>query len=103
MKKTVAGGFVRRMDHVVWKIVDGKGILLNLEDGSYFDVDPVGLSVWQSCDGRYNPDQIAFQASRTFHADLGKVSKDVNGFIKQLKRRRLVEIVPTPNRALARP
>ena len=103
MKKTIAGGFVRRMDHVVWKIIEGKGILLNLEDGSYFDLDPVGMAVWQSCDGRSNADKIALQVSRKFQADLKKVGKDVNSFIKELKRRRLVEIVSTPNRALARP
>ncbi len=103
MKKTVVEGFARRMDHVVWKVVDGKGILLNLEDGSYFDVDSVGLSVWQLCDGRTTLNQIALRTSRTFQADPGRVSRDIQGFVSELKRRRLVEIVPTPNRAVVRP
>ena len=52
MKNKIKDGFVRRMDHVVWKVVEGRGILLNLEDGGYFDVDRVGLVVWQWCDGK---------------------------------------------------
>ena len=98
----MAEGFARRMDHVVWKMVDGKGILLNLEDGAYFDVDSVGLSVWQLCDGRTTLNQIALRTSRAFKTDLARVSKDIQGFVAELKRRRLVEIVPTPNRAVTR-
>ena len=103
MKKKVVEGFARRMDHVVWKTVEGKGILLNLEDGAYFDVDSVGLSVWQLCDGRTTLNQIVLRTSRTFKTDPERVSKDIQGFVSELKRRRLVEIVPTPNRAVARP
>ncbi len=90
------------MDHVVWKTVEGKGILLNLEDGAYFDVDSVGLSVWQLCDGRTALNQIVLRTSRTFKTDPGRVSRDVPKFISELKRRRLVEIVRTPTRAVAR-
>ena len=103
MKKKVVEGFARRMDHVVLKTVEGKGILLNLEDGAYFDVDSVGLSVWQLCDGRTTLNQIVLRTSRTFKTDPERVSKDIQGFVSELKRRRLVEIVPTPNRAVARP
>lgn len=103
MKKRLADGFVRRMDHVVWKVVEGKGILLNLDDGAYFDVDSVGLSVWQLCDGRTTLNQIALRTGRMFKTDLGLVSRDVHDFIRELKRRRLVEIVSTPTRAVVQP
>ena len=89
MRKKVAEGFARRMDHVVWKMVDGKGILLNLEDGAYFDVDSVGLSVWQLCDGRTTLNQIALRTSRTFKTDPGRVSRDIHGFVGGLKNLRL--------------
>ena len=103
MKKSVTNGFARRMDHVVWKMVDGKGILLNLENGAYFEVDPVGLTIWQMCDGRTKQNQITLRISKVFKADIGRVRKDVNRFMGELKRRRLVEVVSTAVRALAKP
>ena len=100
MKTNAAnGGFIRRMDHVVWKVVDGKGILLNLESGAYFDVDPVGLSIWLSCDGLAKLDEIALETSKKFNADLKRVASDTAEFISELKRAKLVEITPNPPRA----
>ena len=45
-------GYIRRKDHVVWKVLDGKALLLNLDSGDYFDVNPVGLILWRLCDGQ---------------------------------------------------
>ncbi len=95
----LAGGYIRRMDHVVWKVVDGKGILLNLENGAYFDVDPVGLSIWLSCDGVSKLDKIALEASKKFNADLKRVRSDAEEFIGELKRAKLIEITSAPSRA----
>ena len=103
MKKKVADGFVRRMDHVVWKVVEGKGILLNLENGAYFDVDPVGLEIWKLCDVRKNLNDIVLSISRAFKADLARVNQDVTRLIGELNRCRLAEIVSTPIRAVALP
>ena len=100
MKKKIENSFVRRKDHVVWKAVDRKGILLNLEDGSYFDVDCVGLAIWELCDGRKKPEEIALRVHRSFRADPVRVSKDVSRFIGELKRRRLLELVSRPTAAI---
>ncbi len=103
MKKTMTDGFVRRMDHVVWKVIDGKGVLLNLEDGAYFDVDPVGLVIWDLCDGRVTQNEIVASTSQTFRTDSERVSRDIPSFLKDLKRYRLVEITSAPTPALTRP
>ena len=102
MKEKVKEGFVRRMDHVVWKVIEGKGILLNLENGAYFDADPVGLAIWQLCDGRTTVSQISNSISLKFRMDPEKVRRDASKFISELKRQRLVEIISTPSRAVAR-
>lgn len=102
MKGKAKDGFVRRRDHVVWKVIEGKGILLNLEDGAYFDVDPVGLAIWQLCDGKTTLSQISNSINLKFQTDLEKIRRDVSQFTDELKRQRLVEIISTPNRAIAR-
>lgn len=97
-----ADGFVRRADHVVWKVVEGKGLLLNLEDGGYFDVDRVGLTVWQLCNGKKRPSEIALKISQRFKTDTKRADKDVKNFISDLKKRKLIEIMPKANPATIR-
>jgi hypothetical protein len=97
-----ADGFVRRADHVVWKVVEGKGLLLNLEDGGYFDVDHVGLTVWQFCDGKKRLSEIVVKISQKFRTDAKRADKDVKNFIGKLKKRSLIEIVSKANSATTR-
>ncbi len=89
--------YPRRLDHVVWKVIDGKGILLNLENGAYFEADPVGLSIWQKCDGQTTLEEIAQSVAEEFQAEVERVSRDLSDFFTQLRRRRLVEIFPAPH------
>ena len=102
MKNRIKDGYVRRMDHVVWKVIDGKGVLLNLEDGSYFDVDPVGLGIWELCNGRATLNEIMASTSQRFPANSERVSKDVPNFVKDLKAHGLVEVTSAPAPALTR-
>ncbi len=94
--------FVRRADYVVWKVVEGKGILLNLENGAYFNVDPVGLTIWRLCNGSRKISRIKTSVSEAFKADPRKVSKDVDHFINELKHKKLIETKLTPLRAITR-
>lgn len=80
----------RRSEQVVWKILDGKGILLNLQDGAYFEANPVGLAVWQQCDGLTDPAKIARGVSKKFRVGLDQATRDVAGFVRELLRRKLL-------------
>ena len=80
----------RREDHVIWKTVKGRGILINLEDGSYFEVDPVGLTIWKLCDGRTDLGSIAQAVAKEFKASLAQVTRDLPTFVLGLKRKNLL-------------
>lgn len=92
MKDLLTDGYVKRMDHVVWKVIEGKGILLNLENGSYFEVDPVGLAIWQRCDGKTTVSKIVKAIAGEFSADLNRVNRDLAEFVAELKRRKMADI-----------
>lgn len=103
LKRTGPSKYPRRGDHVVWKVIDGKGILLNLESGAYFEVDPVGLSIWHQCDGRTTMEGMAQAVASEFRARVERVQEDLPAFVAELKRRNLVEIAPTSTPAKNRP
>ena len=96
MKRLSLDQFVRRMDHVVWKVIDGKGVLLNLEDGAYFEVDPVGLAIWQQFGGDVTLAEIVQSIGKKFRADLKRVTRDMMAFVSELKRRKIVEVSEMP-------
>lgn len=93
--------FARRADHVVWKVLDGKGILLNLEDGAYFEVNPVGLTIWEGLDGRSTLGQLARRIEAGFKAPAARVDRELLEFVRELKRRKIVELSARPSRAAA--
>ncbi len=95
----MADGFVRRADHVVWKVVHGKALLLNLNSGAYFDISPVGLMLWKLCDGEKKNEKIILLASRRFKITPERIKKDAYCFINDLKRNKLVEVISKPTRA----
>ena len=91
------GEYPKRLEHVVWKVIEGKGILLNLESGAYFEVGPVGLSIWQKCDGRNSSRAIVRSVAREFGAGSERVQRDFLAFSVELRRRELLEFSPAPS------
>lgn len=97
-----ASRYPRRHDHVVWKVIEGKGILLNLEDGAYFEVDPTALAIWQRCDGRTPIEAVARGVAEAFDADARRVARDLAVFLQELARRKLLDLLTKPRPATTR-
>lgn len=95
----IDGQYPVRLDHVVWKVIDGKGILLNLESGAYFEANAVGLSIWEHCDGRTLLEPMAEAIAKKFRIGAGRVHRDIPPFIAELKRRGMITTRTAPARA----
>ena len=102
-RKPNGNQYLKRLDHVVWKVMESRGILLNLENGAYFEIGPVGLSIWHQCDGRRSSQAIVQSVAQEFRADVQRVRRDFTAFVAELRRRELVKASATPVAASARP
>lgn len=91
LKKNKAVQLPRRLKHVVWKTIQEKGILLNLESGSYFEVNPVGLAIWKKCDGKAQLEKIIEDIAGQFGSAPGQIRRDLTPFIAELQRNKLLE------------
>lgn len=89
--KRVPLSFLRRNPEVVWKEAGGKGILLDLRDGSYFEVGGIGLEVWKRCDGKASSRTLVKRVGGRYPVPSKRVERDLLGFLSDLKRRGLVE------------
>jgi len=70
--------------------------LLSLESGEYFEVNPIGLTIWQRCNGKETLLEIARLVAKRFRAAPGRVASDLKDFLVGLERQKLVEIAQRP-------
>ena len=92
MKKLQPEKIMRRADHVVWKVLDEKAILLNLESGAYFEINPIGLKIWKELDGHTSLGEIARSVSKEFVVEEKRAAADLGDFVDELKQRKMAEI-----------
>lgn len=82
---------VRIPKHVLFQELAGDTVLLNLETGTYFGLDPMGTRIWQLL--------AEGQALRTIHAaladeydvDAQQLEQDLLNFVRELSRHELIE------------
>lgn len=94
--KVVKAPYFRRMAHVVWKNIDGKAVLLDLNSGVYFEINGIGLVVLKLCDGKKTMEQMASRISATFKAPPDKAFRETKKFIENLQKQKLVEALRAP-------
>jgi hypothetical protein len=79
-----------RCEQVVWRVLDGKGILLLLDAGEYFELDPIGLAIWEACDGKTSTTRIAATVAKRFGADTARVERDLAELVAELRKSKLL-------------
>jgi len=84
---------MKRKDQVVWKALEEKGLLLDLNRGTCFEVNTLGLTLWKLLDGKKTAEKLILSASRGLAMPPERIRKDVCAFLNDLKRHKLVKIV----------
>lgn len=89
---------IRVGDDVVFHDLDGEVVLLNLETGVYFGLDPVGSRVWGLIDGRRTADDIVAALTTEYDVDASTCTADVASFLAALRDNGLVDRDGAPAR-----
>lgn len=82
---------LRRAGAIACERIEDGAVLLHCTRGDYYELDPVGLLLWDSLDGRRGPCELAELVSRRFDTEAGAALGDVVRFLKELERAGLVE------------
>ena len=80
-----------RSRQVRWQIVDEEGILVNLESGFYFSLNPVALFIWNLFDGEHTTAGILDGIVENFDVEREVAERDLEAFLTQLRAEGLVE------------
>jgi hypothetical protein len=92
----ISGKYVVRGRDVVHKVLDSRGVLLNLESGTYYTLNRTGTFVWSLMDGKRDVQGLVEALTEQFQVERGAASRDVEALISDLEREGLVELRDGP-------
>jgi len=69
-------------------------VLLDIEQGICFSLNPVGLRIWQMLKQRYSTDKIADLLEKEFHTPRPDLVADISDFLVQLEAKHLIRHSP---------
>ncbi|MBI4322790.1 MAG: PqqD family protein [Candidatus Omnitrophica bacterium] len=88
---------VRIPDGILFKDLAGETVLLNLNTGVYFGLDPVGTRIWQLLQDGQSLHQVLIRLREEFDADPARGEADLIRLITSLLEHGLLEPVASPH------
>ena len=83
---------VRIGEETVFRELAGEAILLQLEAGMYFGLDPVGTRLWQLIAERGSLREVFEHARQEFDVDDATLERDLLALVTQLADKKLVSV-----------
>ncbi len=93
MEKMPSDIKIRSRKDIVWKVMDGEGILLHLKSGDFFKLNDTGLKIWKLTNGQRTIGQISALLVRDSKFSPKTINQETEKFFRTLFRHNLVEKV----------
>ncbi len=81
----------RRNEQIIYRELDGTGVLIDPYRRTLVRLNPVGSKIWQLLDGSHSVAAINEELENEFEVDPEKLDKDVRAFLKGLFRREMIK------------
>lgn len=81
---------VRVGEDTVFRELSGEAVLLQLDAGMYFGLDPVGTRLWQLIAERGKLREVLVLAQTEFDVDAATLERDLLALVEQLVEKKLV-------------
>ena len=80
------------LDHQVSSQMGDETVILHLEDGVYYGLDPVGTSVWHLLQEPRAVAEIRDRIVEEYDVDAERCERDLDLFLRDLAARRLIDV-----------
>ncbi len=80
-----AGATPKRNERVAARVVEGKALIVVIDQKQLHTLNEVGTRVWELCDGR-SMDAIAEALVEEFEVDKQTALRDVESFVRELRQ-----------------
>lgn len=82
---------VFRKEGVLYKELEGEGILFNSQDKAIHVLNKTALAIWKLCDGRFDVQEIATEIATIFEGDASDILNDVRKCIVDFRKQQLLK------------
>lgn len=87
------GTRVRRLDDVLETEIDNETVMMDIEQGSYFGLNPVGSRIWALLADSIAIGDLCDRLTEEFEVPREQCEAQVFGFLENLLERGLVQVV----------
>ena len=84
---------VKDTSQVIDRVVDGEALLIHLQSGEYFSLNPIGTRIWELLSGERTLDEIANILVSEYDVTLDQAQADIIALAADLIRERLAVVV----------
>lgn len=73
-------------------VVDGEVVMLDIESGSYFNLDRIGAAIWTQLETPIAFEDLCQGLHRTYAAPLETIRQDVSALLVEMQTHKLVSV-----------
>ena len=81
-------------DDVVFRELDGEGVILNLASGIYFGLDQTGTRIWRLIEQHQRLDAVLAALGDEYEATRDTLERDLMNLAAELSEKGLLVVVP---------
>ena len=85
----MSGGRPAPASDVLFRVVDGEALLLDVRTGDYFSLDPLATEIWQRRSEGEGLSEISSTIAAQYRVDPDRVRQDVEELVAELRDARL--------------
>ena len=79
------------------KKLDGEWVFLNLQNGVYYGLNETGSLIWDELKTAKDSETVLNRLQGSFGVNRSALEKDLNKFLRELKKEGLIEIEALPS------
>ena len=72
--------------NIVWNVVDGEALLLDIETGEYFSLNPVATEIWTMLSDGQSRDTIAITLGEKYEVAPPVIAADIDELLTELSQ-----------------
>lgn len=85
-----ANPIYRRQQNILSAVVNDELVMMSVETGQYFNLNPVGAHIWRLMEAPQSLDSIVAALTDAYDAPEAAIREEALGFLARLEREKLV-------------
>lgn len=85
---------VARGEAIIFTELDGVVVMMDAEEGSYYELNPVGARIWALAESRPRVAEICAAFVAEYEVAPDRCADEVRAFLEELRRREVMRVLP---------